>query len=453
MTITINSESTAARGAAFRVLRRVESGDAFANILLDKELGDLSNLDKGLATELVYGILRWQTKIDWIIESYSSIKVRKLEHSVLTALRMGIYQLLFLTKIPPSAAINESVNLVKKEGQKKAGFVNGVLRSADAGRKTVPFPSLQKEPNKYISVVFSHPEWMVKRWIERWGIKETLDICQGNLKVPSTYIRANTLINSREELTGQLREEGFTLKETPLSPMGIEVISAGEGQLDTSDPRYYIQDEASQLVPLLLAPEGGELILDACAAPGGKTTEIGAMMENKGKVFALEIHEGRVKVLKEQLSRMGVTNTEVHRMDSTKASVHTLSVEDFDGILLDAPCSGLGVLRRSPDIKYRRREEDINELQMLQLSLLRNLSKYLKVKGRIVYSTCSLEAEETEEVIENFLRENENFVLESASLYLPEGCSHLVGQDGYLKTKPSKDSTDGFFGARLKRLS
>jgi 16S rRNA (cytosine967-C5)-methyltransferase len=461
------------RYVAFKILGRVEAGEAYADILLARELTALKGPDRAFAMELVYGVLRWQIKIDWIIDCFSKIKTKKLEHAVLNALRLGVYQLLFLTRVPPEAAVNETVELVKLEGPKsggakRTGYVNAVLKTVDSGREGIAFPVLSREPVEYISIVFSHPAWMVERWIKRYGVKEAIELCQANLKIPPTTLRVNTLGLTRDELIRQLTEEGFQVKKTVYSPEGIEVerrqklVLPPPNPPDPFDPRYYIQDEASQLVARLLSPSPRETVLDACVAPGGKTTHIVQLMENTGLVVAMDKHKSRLKPLEEALKRFEIGIVETTAGDATEplkfqpslfhGQSWKLSVprEGFDAVLIDAPCTGLGVLRRKPDIKLKRTAEDVTELSTLQKRLLENLSKYVKKGGRLVYSACTLEPEETEDIIEGFLKKNGDFTLEDGAAYLPEPCRELFTGE-YLTTYPHRHSMDGFFAARLKR--
>lgn len=435
-----------ARQAAFRVLSRVVGGDAYADILLEKELDGLGEADRHLATEITYGVLRWRIRLDWVIDLFSSIKSKKLEHGVLNALRIGAYQLLFLTRVPPSAAVNGSVELVKRWGGKKAGFVNAVLRNMDAGRAGISYPDIAGDPIRHASIVYSHPEWMVKRWMERFGSEEAISLCGSNQSVPPRTLRVNTLATSRERLIGELAAAGLTVKKTLYSPDGIEV-SRG-GRLDPKDPRYYIQDEASQLIPYLLSPRPGEAILDLCGAPGGKATHMAQLMSNSGLICAVDKHPRRLESVAEAARRLkaGIIRTvAADALDSIPFA------RRFDAILIDAPCSGLGVLRRSPDIKYRRKEEDIKELAGVQRGLLEKASGYLEKGGRIVYSTCTFEPEETDGVINGFLKDHREFVLEDARGHMPEGCGGLVDASGFLRTYPLQ-GLDGFFGARLRLM-
>lgn len=431
-----------ARQAAFRVLSRVIGSDAYADILLEKELDGLGEADRRLATEITYGVLRWLIRLDWAIDLFSSVKSKKLEHGVLNALRIGAYQLLFLTKVPASAAVNGSVELVRRLGRKKAGFVNAVLRNMDAGRAGISYPDIAGDPIKYASIVYSHPEWMVKRWVTRFGPEKAISLCESNQSVPPKTLRVNTLETSRERLIGELAGAGLTVRKTIFSPDGIE---ASGGRLDPKDTRYYIQDEASQLIPYLLSPKPGETILDLCSAPGGKATHMAQLMSNSGLICAVDKHRRRLKNVAEAARRL---KTGIIRAAAADALDSIPFAMRFDAILIDAPCSGLGVLRRSPDIKYRRKEEDLKELGGVQRMLLEKASGYLEKGGRIVYSTCTFEPEETDGVIEGFLKDHKEFVLEDARGYMPEGCGGLVDARGFLRTYPLQ-GLDGFFGARL----
>ncbi|OGP16336.1 MAG: 16S rRNA (cytosine(967)-C(5))-methyltransferase [Deltaproteobacteria bacterium GWA2_55_10] len=438
-------ERTGARAAAFKVLNRVEGGDAYADIALDTELRGMGGPDAALSTELVYGVLRWKLRLDFTIGLFSSIKTNKLEHRVLNALRLGAYQLLFLSKIPPSAAINESVELVKPD-RKKAGFVNAVLRKIDSERDKIRVP--EQDPINHISISWSHPEWMVKRWAERHGIEETIELCKADQEAPPKTIRVNTLATTREKLIQDLASDGFEVGPTRYSPYGIEV--RGGGPLDAKDHRYYIQDEASQLIPLLLSPAPGETVLDACSAPGGKTTHIAQIMGNKGVIYGVDKHEARLRPIKETASRLGVNIVKTFTADAA-GPLGFVEKGSLDAILCDAPCSGLGVLRRAPDSKYRRSVEDITRLALVQTALLDNLAGYLKKGGRLVYSTCTFEPEETDDIISGFLERHADFKLEDASSVLPEGCRELVDAKGLLRTFPHRHRMDGFFGARLRK--
>ncbi|GMR05125.1 MAG: 16S rRNA (cytosine(967)-C(5))-methyltransferase RsmB [Thermodesulfobacteriota bacterium] len=447
------SAQKTARKAAFNVLNRVFGAGAYADIVLDREMEGLKPVDRALATEITYGVLRWWMRLDWIIDAFSSIKTKKLETRVLNALRIGTYQILFLTRMPLSAAVNESVKLVKGPDRKKAGFVNAVLRSVAGRVDEVRFPDMEREPVIHLSVFYSHPQWMVRRWVERYGVTGTVELLSANNAAPPRTLRVNTLVTTREGLKGELEDAGFKVRETRYSPLGLTVTGGGgAGYLSPRDKRFYIQDEASQVVPLLLSPSPGERVLDACSAPGGKTTQMAALMENRGIIYAVDRRGGRLKQVKDAAGRFGIKIIKTVEADSSEERfLRPYGDGPFDAVLLDAPCSGLGVLRRSPDIRIRSGEEALEGLRAAQKRLINNVSGYLKKGGRLVYSVCTLEPEETDEVIRWFLAGRKDFALERADTYLTGMLKELVDEEGFLRTLPHRHGTDGFFAARLKK--
>lgn len=476
---TRRGKSPSGRSVANEVLTRVEATDAYADILLSKKLKGLDARECAFATELVYGVLRWQIKIDWIIDLFSKVKTGKLEHALLVPLRLGVYQLLFLTKIPVQAAIDESVELAKHSGkaggqpvgkadQKRAGYVNAVLRSIERGKDTITFPILKREPVKYVSVVFSHPEWLVERWIGAYGMKDALELCQANLRVPPLTLRVNTLKTTREKLREELSGIGVNAEPCIYSPYGLTVTGKPRGGIDPEDERYYIQDEASQLVALLLDPKPGEAVLDVCAAPGGKTTHLAELMHSEGAIYAIDKFRARLKTVEKLARRLGVgiittkvadasvieIQPELFPGDAAGADLVLASAlsSGFDRVLVDAPCSGLGVLRRTPDIKLKRSEADIFEVSRLQKRILSNASRYVRKGGRLVYSVCTMEAEETRHQLEWFLSKAQGFKVVDASEVLPKECAPLINADGTLSTSPGRDDLDGFFAVCFERV-
>lgn len=445
----MEEKTKGARIAAFRVLNRVEGGDAYADILVMKETEGLASNDAALATEIAYGVLRWKIRLDHAIDQFASIKAKKLEHRVLNALRIGTYQLLFLDRVPPSAAINETVKLLRKDGARKSGFVNAVLRKIDSERGHIALPD-QASPERRISIAWSHPEWIVKRWVERYGEQEAEALCRANQEVPPKTVRVNTLVTTREKLINVFSARGFEARAGRYSPFAVE--AKGGAPLDAFDPGYYIQDEASQLVSVLVFPFPGASVLDACSAPGGKTTHMAQLMENRGSILALDKYAARLEAVERSAARLGAGIIKTLEADAAMP-LAPVKEGSFDYILCDAPCSGLGVVRRSPDIKYRRSAEDIRGLAAAQGALLDNLARYLKRGGILVYSTCTFEPEETDEAVESFLGRNEGYALEDAASVLPEECAGLVDEKGFFRSFPHRHGIDGFFGARIRKLS
>ncbi len=450
----------ASRVSASRVLGRVYAG-GYADILLEGELSGLSPQLRPFTTELVYGVLRWQERIDYVIRSFASVKPEKMEHRVLNALRLGVYQLLFLSGVPSHAAINESVELVRSLGRKKAGFVNGVLRKVGIEGSSVRFPDIEATPVRHIATFYSHPEWIVRRWVEMFGVEPTIELCKDNLVPPPKCLRVNSIkvpdAEGRLLLIEELSAVGFTVTPDSYSPDAL--VLAGRGRLMKADSnglpdaRYYFQDSASQLVSILLDPTPGSDVLDACAAPGGKSSHIAALMGNSGRLFALERNSARTGILEGTLLRLGVTIAVTVCADSElPLKLPPDAPHEFDSVLCDAPCSGLGVLGRAPDIKLRRVEADLGDLALRQKRLIENLSGYVAPGGTLVYSVCSNEPEESTEIIDAFLATHPGFIIENGAAHLSASCAPLVDERGFLRTYPHKARMDGFFAARLKRV-
>ena len=423
-----------------------------------KRYRHLTSLDRSFLTELTYGAIRWRGKLDWVIRSFSKIPFEKIELETLNILRLGLYQILFLSRTPASAAVNESVELAKGiRGKGGAGFVNAVLRSTIRQKDEIPYPEIDEDPARHLSVVQSHPLWLVRRWVKEIGVEETLRACTFNNRISSLTLRTNTLKIDRKDLIEKLKgkeckpvpttysEEGIVLRDPPPTS---ELPFIKEGL-------YIIQDEASQLVTSILDPKPGERILDACAAPGGKTTHMAQKMENRGEIGALDVSKGKLDLIEEGCQRLGIRIVRTIKGNAAEPLPIPLGME-YDRILADVPCSGFGTLRRNPDLKWRRGEEDIKRLSELQLSILRNLAVYVKEGGVLIYSTCTVFHEENEDVVGKFLDGHPEFKLEPmdrvASAFIADGKSekfHPFFQNGYFKTFPPRNEMDGFFVARL----
>ena len=417
-------------------------------------MGDslLMHLDKAFARELVYGVLRWQGKLDWIISAYSHIKLHRMERAVITILRMGVYQLLFMDRVPPSAAVDESVKLAKgiKKGD-AASFINGILRGIAEKRKEISYPNLQTDPLDHIATLYSHPLWIVRRWVDQWGVEETIALCQGNNQIPPFTVRVNTLKGSREEVVDQLQVNKIGATPTPYSPLGLVI--KNPPPLNTwgllQEGWLQVQDEAAQLVSMLLAPKPGERVLDLCAAPGGKTTHLAQLMEDQGEIVAIDVSQTKLGLLQENCRRLGITIVKTVTHDATTPLPFPRA--SFERVLVDVPCTGFGTLRRNPDGKWRVKEADIPRLQQIQGKILTQAATMVKKGGVLVYSTCTMTSEENEGVIKAFLSERKDLRLENASPFLPSGCEGLVDSTGYLRTLPHHHGMDGFFAARMSR--
>lgn len=415
-----------------------------------KRYRHLTPLDRAFLTELTYGTLRWRERLDWVIRLFSESPFDRIETQVLNLLRLGTYQILFLSRTPAFAAVNESVELAKKiRGKRGAGFVNAVLRSLVRQKGEIRYPGIDEDPVLHLSVVQSYPLWLTRRWMNEMGPEEACKTAESYNRISPLTLRANTLKSNREDLIGTLREKGLKSNPTSCSWEGIRVEDPPPtSELPFLKEGYYMmQDEASQLVTTLLDPKPGERILDACAAPGGKTTHIGQRMRNEGEIAALDLTKEKLGRIEEVCQRMGIKTVQTVKGDASRPLPFSQGTK-FDRILADVPCSGFGTLRKNPDLKWRRGEKDILRLSKLQSSILKNLSGYLKEGGILVYSTCTVFHEENEDVVEKFLMDHPEFHPDRVNSLLPGGCQSFI-EKGYFKTFPPKDELDGFFAARL----
>ena len=441
------------RAICLELLNRTERAGAHPDRLLAdsfKRYRYFTSLDRAFLTELTYGVIRWRGRLDWVIRHFSKIPFEKVEPGTVNILRLGLYQILFLSRTPSSAAVNESVELAKRiRGKGGAGFVNAVLRSSIRQKDEIRYPDMDQDPALHLSILQSHPLWLVQRWVKEMGVEETLRICEFNNQNSFLTLRTNTLKISRKDLIEKLKEKD--LKSLPTS-------FSGEGILPLDPPPaselpffkqglYIIQDEASQLVTSVVDPKPGERILDACAAPGGKTTHMAQTMENRGEIYALDLSQGKLDWIEEMCQRLGIKIVKTVKGNAA-VSLPVSNGFVFDRVLADVPCSGFGTLRKNPDLKWRRGEKDIKRLSELQFSILNHLSVYVKEGGVLIYSTCTVFHEENEDVVERFLEGHPEFQLDRMEKVLPEKF-HLFIRDGYFKTFPPKNEMDGFFAARL----
>ena len=428
-----------ARNIALKSLYEINIKQAYSNIVLDKFINEnrekLSNLDINFISELVYGVVTWKLTLEYIIQKYSKTKIKKMSVWVKNILYLGSYQIIFLDKVPKSAAVNESVNLCKKYNFKSVGLVNAILRKIEKS----DYKEISNITNSItrISLKYSMPEWIVKKFCDEYGEEETANICQNLNLRPNISVRINRLKGKMDLGEKGILEDFRTITGTKNITKTKEYI---EGNIT-------IQDEAAGLSSFVLAPKEGEIVLDACSAPGGKTTYLAELMHNKGKIVAWDIYEERLKQVEQNAKRLGIDiiQTEVH--DATKLKEEY--VEKFDKILLDVPCLGLGVIRRKPDIKWNRQEEDIKEISDIQFNILKTCSKYLKKNGTLVYSTCSMLKEENDAIIEKFIKE-EKFETVNIEEQIPNEFSKIT-TNNMVQFLPSQNH-DGFFITMLKKI-
>ncbi|MGV2941057.1 16S rRNA (cytosine(967)-C(5))-methyltransferase RsmB [Mesobacillus sp. LC4] len=439
------------RDTALQLLETIEKNQAYSNLLLNNaiEKNEINPIDVGLLTELVYGTLQRKMTIDFYLKPFIE-KNKKLQSWVVNLLRMTLYQMVYLDKIPERAAIYEAVEIAKRRGHKGiASLVNGVLRSIQ--RNGLPSLDAIADPAERISIETSHPLWLVRRWVNQFGLEKTREMCEVNLTAPLQTGRVNLTRISRDECLDLLDEEGFEVEPSPILPEAIKCL---RGNLASSKAFKYglltIQDESSMLVAHALGIKEEEVILDACAAPGGKTTHIAEKLANSGKVISLDLHEHKVKLISENAERLGLKNIEAQKMDSRQAAAQ-FEKESIDRVLLDAPCSGLGVMRRKPDMKYTKQEQDLSQLQTIQLSLLESVAPLLKAGGTLVYSTCTVDTAENQEVVQEFLRAHPEFEGDTTfSERMPETIKPLI--DGFdVQILPQDFGSDGFYIACLRK--
>lgn len=411
------------REIALKSLYRIDKNEGYSNIVLNDEIKQnrekLDNKDIGLISEIIYGVTTWRLTIDEIIKKYSKIKLKKISPWILNILRMGIYQIIFLDKIPKSAAVNESVNLAKRYGHSSSSnFVNAVLRKVEKKDYEEFFEI--KDDIERISKTNSMPEWIIKELLKNNNIKDVEQICKNSNIKPKTTIRVNRLKTTKEELINRLEKEEIEYsnvnKEDNLAEdfLILNKVKNIENLDLFKEGFFTIQDISAGLTAKILNPKQGENVLDACSAPGGKTTYIAELMKNSGNIEAWDIHEHRTKLVEKNAQRLGIKIIDTHVKDATKYD-ETLN-EKFDKILLDVPCLGTGVIKRKPDIKWQRKVEDIQEITEIQKTILNNCSKYLKKEGDLVYSTCSIFKEENENIIKEFLEKNCNFEIKSNTI-------------------------------------
>jgi len=443
---------TIARRLAYQALWRVADQSAFTSYLLPSylEKESLSDRDRRLVTELVYGCLRWQGRLDWVISHFSHSPLSTLEVPVLITLRLGCYQLLSLERIPPSAAVKESVELAKMYGSPGSDtLVNAVLRQICRQGESIPLPQAEKDQLGYLTVTQSHPLWLVERWLERFGFQETAELVEANNQKPPLFIRANRLKTTPEELKRELAKEGIEVESSHYLPDSLKVV---KGRITSSRPLKeglcYLQDEASQVVSFLVSPRPEDWVLDVCAAPGSKACHLASLMGNSGYIVANDIHLHRLKVLRENCRLLGTGNI---RIVATDFTLNPGLRYEFDRVLVDAPCTSLGRIRRSPELKWRRKPEDVAFLSAKQKTLLFYSSQMVKKGGILIYAVCSWEREETEEVVENLLEERSGFRVVEPRDYLPGTLHPLIAEDGFLRTFPHRHDMDGFFSAVFTR--
>ncbi len=442
------------RELAVNILMEITIEGAYNNIILRKTLdknGAATQVQRAFITELVNGVLRNLMFLDFIINKFSKIKTTKMKPLILNILRISVYQINFMDKVPPFAVCNEAVSLVKKRGLGAlSGFVNGVLRSILRDLESITFPDKDKLPKEYLSVKYSYPKWLVDKFYDDFDNNFDLieDIFQTNNKPPKVTLCINTLKTNKSELVEILKSEGVTVKDAVLFQNALNISSSSNIKTLDSFKKglYHVMDESAMLSVAALNPSPGQTVMDICAAPGGKSLLSAYIMENKGHIISRDIHPHKKQLIDESALRLGINIIKTELSDAT--AFNNNYEETADALLIDAPCSGFGLIRKKPDIKYAKTMDDVANLSALQREILSASWRYLKPGGTLVYSTCTLTKQENEENIEWFLN---NFPFEPGDMssLMPNGITKTNA--GYITILPHQYETDGFFIARFIR--
>lgn len=433
-----------ARQTAFEILSKIQKDSSYSNLTVDSALAssELSDADSAFISALVYGVLERSYTLDYQLTLNLKQPLKKLKPQVLTVLRLGVYQILFMDKVPDSAAVNESVKLVKSNGCSfAASLVNAVLRNVSRNGLSLPDES---DEAAYYSVKFSFPEELVRFWIKHYGLQNAVGIMSSCVGRPPLTVRVNTLKTQKEKLADILRAENIDVACSDIdNSLSLGKCGSIEKLDAFADGLFHVQDNASQLCAAALAPESGDTVIDLCAAPGGKSFTLAQMMNNTGKIIACDIHNHRLELIRQGAARLGVTNIECRCND---ASEYSAQLPLADKVLCDVPCSGLGIVRRKPEIRNKPLDE-LKSLPPLQLQILETASRYVKNGGRLVYSTCALNPNENEKVCRSFLASHTDFKVKTPD-FLPD--STFI-RDGFVTLMPHINDTDGFFIAVFER--
>ena len=459
-----------ARIVALECLLTLSHSSASISSVVDSAFGRyaIDGRERRLVNGLVYGVIRWQKQLDWVLNQFINPKFQ-LDARHRNILRLGAFQLLHLDGIPAHAAIFETVQLATSDprkssrGRKTAGFINAVLRSIQREGVTVAYPPLDANPTEHIAFSLSYPTWLVKQWLQTRGVSWTLAFCRASNQIAPLAFRVNTLLTQREEVCQSLEMKGLPASHSKIAPDGIVLENRTITTFDAAEQNstamqlkdilnrndIYVQDESAMLVAHLLSPEDAEFIVDLCAAPGGKTTHLAHLMRNTGKIIAVDASAEKIALLQKNCRRVDAHNVETRVMNATKADLEF--IKTANAVLIDAPCSGFGTLRRHPDIRWNKTLEQVRALSELQYNLLKNAAAHIKPGGILVYSTCSVEPMENEEVIQRFLADFPMYTIENARRFLPDVPPSAITSQGFVQTFPHEHGVDGTFAARLRK--
>lgn len=434
------------RQVAIKILKRIEETNAYADITIDNELSrsNLSSLDKAFVNEIVNGTIRWRGHLDWLIRQFYQGEINKCPTLIKYILQVSLYQLIYLDKVPAYAAINEGVALAKQfAGNYWAGKVNAILRTFLRKKDHINYPAIDTDVAGYVAIKYSHPRWIVERWIDRYGIEETQRLCEANNKTPDFSIRVNQLKVTQRNIQHILKQFGI---DTIPSVYLVEFLKTSHlPELTNFEPfqkgLFSIQDESAGLVAHLIDPKPGEIIIDLCAAPGGKTTHLAEICQNQCRILAVDKNFNRLLLLRQNIRRLNLSNIYLLNANATQ-----LAGINVDKVLIDAPCSGLGVLAKRSDLRWKRTAEQIEQMARLQRQMLNNAATLVKKGGVLVYSTCTIEPDENEDIVNHFLADHHNFTIDNPANFLNE---KLTFNNKYVYTFPHIHNTDGSFSVRL----
>lgn len=437
------------RRVAVTILDKVIFQGGYSNIVLNSELkkSDLQSIDKSLVTEIVYGTLKYRYTIDYILDSFIEKKVKSVDKKLINILRSAVYQIKYLDKVPEFAVVNEAVQLSKKKSSiASSKFINGVLRNII--RNNCQPKELPKDEISLLSYEYAFKPWLVKFFISNYGKENAVTVMKGLNSRPYVTVRVNPLKCEYDEILTALSESGYVVSEGEVAPEAIKIIRGSSIEENEFFKKGYItvQDESAMLVAPLLGADENDVVLDLCSAPGGKTTHIAELMNNKGVINAFDIHEHKLKLIEENARRLGINI--IHALQSDAAMLNEEYINKADKVLIDVPCSGIGIIRKKPEIKDTKDIKDISEIIKIQRKIMENAAKYLKVGGTLLYSTCTINKDENENNIKWFLNNFKNYAVEKINI---GNKSNFIYEEGQLTILPS-ENMDGFFIAKLKRI-
>lgn len=439
------------REQVLELLIKIEKEKSYAQLSLKSALEEMEQRDKALATEIFYGTLKYQIQLDYYLNQYAKTPVKKMKPLIRNILRLSLYQMLHMDKIPVSAVINEAVKIVKKRKmQGLSGFVNGVLRQIDRDKETLQLPDSQKYPVQYLAIHYAFPEWLIKMWLADYGQVETEKICEALNKRAIVCGRYNSLRGEREETQALLLKEGFEIQPGQLLEEAFYLKKVNSLQNSTSfqEGRWTVQDESAMLVAHVVQPQPGQKILDMCSAPGGKSMHMAALMQNKGEIICCDIHPHKLELIEKNAERLGIDIMQPTLQDGALFKKEWEG--KFDRVLLDAPCSGLGIMKRKPDIRLNKSKEALEEIASIQKTLFKNALRYLKEEGLIIYSTCTISTLENEKLVRAIM-ETEGLELVNIVDTIPTILHPYIQDKGMIQILPYMADTDGFFIACLRK--